>query len=57
MQGPNYVWHLDGNDKLGIKYGFYIHGCIDGSVIFDDTSVVYYEYTIAIRQNNDNNHY
>ena len=29
MQGPNYIWHCDGNDKLK-KYGFCIHGCIDG---------------------------
>ena len=27
--GPNYVWHLDGYDKLK-PYGFPIHGCIDG---------------------------
>ena len=25
---PNYIWHLDGNDKLK-PYGFSIHGCID----------------------------
>ena len=28
-QGPNWVWHLDGYDKLK-PYGFEIHGCIDG---------------------------
>ena len=28
-KGPNYLWHLDGNDKLK-PYGFCIHGCIDG---------------------------
>lgn len=28
-QGPNFVWHLDGYDKLK-PYGFAIHGCIDG---------------------------
>ena len=27
--GPNYVWHIDGLDKLR-PYGFSIHGCIDG---------------------------
>ncbi|KAJ8048357.1 hypothetical protein HOLleu_00635 [Holothuria leucospilota] len=27
--GPNYIWHIDGNDKL-IPYGFAIHGAIDG---------------------------
>ena len=27
--GPNYVWHLDGHDKLK-PFGFSIHGCIDG---------------------------
>lgn len=28
-EGPSYVWHLDGYDKLK-PYGFPIHGCIDG---------------------------
>lgn len=28
-KGPNYIWHLDGYDKLK-RYGFCIHGCIDG---------------------------
>ena len=27
--GPNYVWHIDGNDKIK-PYGFGISGCIDG---------------------------
>ena len=27
--GPNYVWHIDGHDKLK-PFGFCIHGCIDG---------------------------
>ena len=27
--GPNYLWHLDGNDKLKL-FGLGIHGCIDG---------------------------
>ncbi len=27
--GPNYVWHLDGYDKLK-PFAFSIHGCIDG---------------------------
>ena len=27
--GPNFVWHIDGNDKLN-PYGFGISGCIDG---------------------------
>ena len=31
LQGPNYCWHIDGNDKL-IPYGFGIHGGIDGQV-------------------------
>ena len=26
--GPNFVWHLDGHDKLK-PFGFSIHGCID----------------------------
>ena len=32
LQGPNFVWHLDGYDKLK-PYGFTIHACIDGLVI------------------------
>ena len=27
--GPNYLWHLDGYDKIK-PFGFAIHGCIDG---------------------------
>ena len=27
--GPNFIWHLDGYDKLK-PFGFAIHGCIDG---------------------------
>jgi len=27
--GPNYVWHIDGHNKLK-TFGFSIHGCIDG---------------------------
>lgn len=27
--GPNFVWHIDGHDKLK-PFGFSIHGCIDG---------------------------
>ena len=29
VQGPNYMWHLDGYDKLK-PFGFAIHGAIDG---------------------------
>ena len=33
-RGPNWVWHIDGFDKLK-PYGFNIHGAIDGfSVVF-----------------------
>jgi hypothetical protein len=28
-KGPNYVWHIDGYDKLK-PFGFSVHGCIDG---------------------------
>lgn len=28
-KGPNYIWHIDGYDKLK-PYGFCIHGAIDG---------------------------
>ena len=27
--GPNYMWHIDGHDKLK-PFGFTIHECIDG---------------------------
>ena len=27
--GPNFLWHLDGYDKLK-TFGFLIHGCVDG---------------------------
>lgn len=29
VPGPNYLWHIDGYDKLK-KFGFPIHGCVDG---------------------------
>lgn len=29
VPGPNYLWHIDGWDKLK-PFGFSIHGCIDG---------------------------
>ena len=28
-KGPNYLWHIDGYDKLK-PFGFCIHGAIDG---------------------------
>eukprot|EP00112_Aurelia_sp_Birch-Aquarium-sp1_P023636 Seg7107.2 transcript_id=Seg7107.2/GoldUCD/mRNA.D3Y31 product="hypothetical protein" protein_id=Seg7107.2/GoldUCD/D3Y31 len=28
-KGPNFIWHIDGNDKL-LPFGFAIHGAIDG---------------------------
>lgn len=28
-KGPNYLWHIDGYDKLK-PFGFGVHGCIDG---------------------------
>lgn len=29
LKGSNWIWHLDGNDKLK-PYGFAIHAAIDG---------------------------
>ena len=29
VAGPNFLWHTDGYDKIK-RYGFAIHGCIDG---------------------------
>ena len=31
LQGPNFIWHCDGYDKLA-PFGIRIHGCIDGCV-------------------------
>uniref|UniRef100_A0A1X7T6U0 Integrase core domain-containing protein n=1 Tax=Amphimedon queenslandica TaxID=400682 RepID=A0A1X7T6U0_AMPQE len=31
-KGPNYLWHLDGYDKLK-PYGITIYGCIDGQYV------------------------
>lgn len=31
LQGPNFIWHVDGYDKL-TPYGITLHGCIDGWV-------------------------
>ena len=45
IQGPNFVWHLDGYDKLK-PYGFAIHGCIDG---YDTRHILLYSI--------DNNYY
>jgi hypothetical protein len=28
VQGPNFLWSVDGYDKLS-HWGFYVHGCID----------------------------
>lgn len=28
-KGPNFIWHIDGHDKLK-PYGFSVHACIDG---------------------------
>lgn len=33
LQGPNHVWHVDGLDKLK-QFGFSIHGCIDGYMMY-----------------------
>ena len=37
-KGPNYLWHMDGYDKLK-PYGFCIHGAIDGYVFVSWTLV------------------
>lgn len=29
VPGPNFIWHIDGYDKLK-PFGFSIHGCVDG---------------------------
>ena len=29
VPGPNFIWHIDGYDKLK-PYGFCVHGAIDG---------------------------
>jgi hypothetical protein len=30
VRSPNSLWHMDGNLKLAITYGFVLHGAIDG---------------------------
>ena len=46
FQGPNYIWHADGHDKL-TPYGLAIHGCIDGyamkNTILNSTHYIIYE--------------
>lgn len=34
IQGPNFLWHLDGYDELK-PFGICIHGCIDGLQLTD----------------------
>ena len=41
VQGPDFVWHLNGYDKLK-PYGFAIHGCIDGLVLYNLTYKRYF---------------
>ena len=55
-EGPNYVWHIDGNHKL-IKYRFVVHGAIDGysqMVMYltcNRTSTVLLSFTKAVQEN------
>lgn len=58
-KGPNYIWHIDGYDKLK-PFGFCIHGAIDGysrrilwleaSVTNNDPSVIAEYYCDCIKQ-------
>ncbi len=58
-KGPNYLWHMDGYDKLK-PFGFCIHGCIDGfsrrimwlevSSTNNDPAVVSQYYVDCIKQ-------
>lgn len=58
-KGPNYIWHIDGYDKLK-PFGFCIHGAIDGysrrilwleaSVTNNDPSVIAEYYCDYIKQ-------
>lgn len=29
LQGPGWLWAIDGHEKLAQPYGLYIYGCID----------------------------
>ena len=50
VQGPDFVWHLDGYDKLK-PYGFPIHGCIDGLVLYNLKLMITYKlYFVVILQ-------
>ena len=40
FQGPNYTWHIDGNNKLR-QFGFCIHSGIDGLVYLITLRIVY----------------
>ena len=42
-KGPNYIWHIDGYDKLK-PFGFCIHGAIDGY-----SRRVYVEHLVFIK--------
>ncbi len=58
-KGPNYLWHMDGYDKLK-PFGFCIHGCVDGfsrrimwlevSSTSNDPAVVSQYYVDCIKQ-------
>ena len=58
-KGPNYIWHMDGYDKLK-PFGFCIHGAIDGysrRILWlevgptnNDPRIVAQYYTDTVRQ-------
>lgn len=59
VRGPNYLWHIDGWDKLK-RFGLCIHGCIDGysrhivwlqvSATNNEPNVIGRYFTEAVRQ-------
>ena len=59
VPGPNFLWHVDGHDKLK-RFGFAIYGCIDGfsrKLIWvdvgstnNDPKIIGYQYLKAIEK-------
>ena len=59
VAGPNFLWHMDGHDKLK-PFGFPIHGCIDGysrkiiwlqvSTTNNKPEVICYFYLTAVKK-------
>uniref|UniRef100_A0A1X7TGC1 Integrase core domain-containing protein n=1 Tax=Amphimedon queenslandica TaxID=400682 RepID=A0A1X7TGC1_AMPQE len=47
-KGPNFMWHIDGYDKLS-PYGISIHGCIDGKMMWLKVSPTNHDPRVVAR--------